>query len=80
MAGTLKPDTEFQRFDLYKQKAGDYFRFRPKSVWFNVVFWGVVPVGLTLFAYNNDGLFSWKGHQRHNKVLTTDYVPRDKDL
>ncbi|CAN3354521.1 hypothetical protein DICA3_B04654 [Diutina catenulata] len=80
MADTLRPDRELQRFNRYKEKMGDYFRFRPRSAWFNIAMWGVVPVGLCLFAYNNEGLMSWKGHKRHSKVLTTEYVPRDKDL
>ncbi|MCH0630023.1 hypothetical protein JNB11_08640 [Kocuria palustris] len=81
MANTIRPDPELERFNFYKQKLGDFFRFRPKSSWFNVVFWGVVPVGLALYAYDKEGLFSWAGHKRQAKVLpNVDYTPREKDL
>ncbi|CAD1812457.1 hypothetical protein FOB58_004131 [Candida parapsilosis] len=80
MAGTLHPDRELQRFNTAKEKLGHYFRFKPKSAAFNIVFMGLVPIGLTLWAYNYEGAISITDRLRKKPVLTTDYVPRDKDL
>lgn len=80
MAGTLHPDRELQRFNTAKEKLGHYFRFKPQSAAFNIVFMGLVPIGLTIWAYNNEGVISITDRLRKKPVLTTDYVPRDKDL
>ncbi|KAK6457191.1 uncharacterized protein RJT20DRAFT_127349 [Scheffersomyces xylosifermentans] len=81
MAGTLRPDPELQRFNTAKEKLGHYFRFKPRSAIFNVVFMGLIPLGLTLAAYNLEGQLSFKRRFREAKILHgEDYVPRDKDL
>ncbi|ABN66192.1 predicted protein [Scheffersomyces stipitis CBS 6054] len=81
MAGTLRPDPEFQRFNLAKENLGNYFRFKPRSAVFNVVFMGLVPLGLTIAAYNLEGQVGFFRKFRKEKILGgDDYVPRDKDL
>ncbi|GEQ72133.1 hypothetical protein JCM33374_g5819 [Metschnikowia sp. JCM 33374] len=79
MAGTLRPDPEFQRFNTAKEKLGHYFRFTTRSALFNVFFVGVIPVGLTLMAYNKEGQ-SFSRLFRKDAVLDKEYVPRKKDL
>lgn len=81
MAGTLKPDPEFQRFNTAREKMGHHFRFKPASVLFNVIAMGAVPVGLTLMAYNYDGQVNFRRKFRQiNPFSGENYVPRDKDL
>lgn len=80
MAGTLHPDREFQRFNTAKEKTGHYFRFKPRSAAFNLVFMGLIPIGLGIFAYQNEGQYSLSRLFRHEPIHQTDYVPRDKDL
>lgn len=79
MAHTLKPDPALQRFNTAKEKMGHYFRFTPRSAFFNVVFMGVVPVGLAYYAYSAEGL-SLTRLFRNEVVLEEEYVPRKKDL
>lgn len=81
MAGTLKPDASFQRFNLARDKLGDNFRFKPKSALFNIVFMGIIPAGFLYFAYAKDGQYNFHRQFRKDKVLHgEDYVPRVKDL
>ncbi|KAG7661678.1 uncharacterized protein J8A68_004831 [[Candida] subhashii] len=80
MAGTLHPDREFQRYNTAREKAGHYFRFKPRSVIFNIIFAGLIPVGLTIVAYKTEGQLPLTRRFRHQPVFETDYVPRDKDL
>lgn len=81
MAGTLRPDAELQRFNTAKEKLGHYFRFKPRSAAFNVVFMGLIPLGLSLYAYNTEGTLPFSRQFRTEKVISgEEYVPRDKDL
>jgi len=81
MAGTLRPDRELQRFNTAKENLGNYFRFKPRSALFNIVFMGLVPGALAVWAYNNEGQWSFSRRFRKTPVLSgEDYVPRDKDL
>ncbi|ODV82406.1 uncharacterized protein CANTADRAFT_24933 [Suhomyces tanzawaensis NRRL Y-17324] len=81
MAGTLRPDAEFQRFNTAKEKLGHYFRFKPRAALFNVVFMGLVPFGLATYAYNSEGQLSFNRRFRKDTVLSgEEYTPRDKDL
>lgn len=81
MAGTLRPDPAFQRFNVAKEKLGHYFRFKPRSALFNLIFAGAVPAGLTIFAYNYEGQFTfYRKFRQINPFSGEHYVPRDKDL
>lgn len=80
MAGTLKPDPAYERFNLAKEKMGHYFRFKPRSALFNLVFMGVIPVGLTVWSYNTEGTYRLSKLYRKEPVLNPEYVPRKKDL
>lgn len=81
MAHTLKPDPSFQRFNKAKELQGHYFRFTTRSAVFNLIFMGLVPAGLTYFAYSNDGQLAWSRRFRKDKVLHgEEYEPRLKDL
>lgn len=80
MAGTLRPDAEFQRFNRAKENVGNYFRFKPRSIVFNVIFMGLVPAGITYFNYYNDGQINFFRKFRKEPILNKEYVPRDKDL
>ncbi|OBA21723.1 hypothetical protein METBIDRAFT_41439 [Metschnikowia bicuspidata var. bicuspidata NRRL YB-4993] len=80
MAGTLRPDAEFQRFNTAKEKLGHYFRFTTRSALFNIVFAGLVPVGLTIMAYNQEGQYPFARVFRNDVILDQEYVPRKKDL
>ncbi|KAF3988311.1 hypothetical protein FT663_04051 [Candidozyma haemuli var. vulneris] len=80
MAGTLRPDPDLQRFNAAKEKMGHYFRFRPRSAFFNVIWMGVVPLSLTYLAYSYEGQLSFSRKFRKEVVLEEDYVPRKKDL
>lgn len=81
MAHTLHPDPEFQRFNKTKELQGHYFRFKTRSALFNVLLMGIIPVGLTYYAYGSEGQLSWSRRFRKEKVLSgEEYVPRDKDL
>lgn len=79
MAGTLTPDPALQRFNAAKEKLGHYFRFTPKSALFNIVFMGIVPAGLAVMAYNQDGQINFFRKFRKDVVLEEDYIPRKKD-
>lgn len=81
MAGTLKPDPEFQRFNTAKELLGHHFRFKPRSALFNVVSMGIIPASLIYYAYKEEGQMSWNRRFRKEAVLSgEDYVPRAKDL
>ncbi|WLF79466.1 hypothetical protein PVL30_003221 [Lodderomyces elongisporus] len=80
MAGTLHPDRELQRFNTAKEKIGQYFRFKPRSAFFAILTMGIIPVGLTMVAYNYEGVVSRRQVFRTQPVLENSYVPRDKDL
>lgn len=80
MAGTLTPDPEFQKYNAAKEKAGQYFRFKPRSVAFNVLFMGVIPAALTYLAYADEGQTSVARVFRNKPVFDQEYVPRKKDL
>ncbi|EGV63348.1 hypothetical protein PSN45_004373 [Yamadazyma tenuis] len=80
MAGTLRPDRELQRFNTAKENAGNYFRFKPKSIIFNVLMMGIVPFGLAYYAYGSEGKVNFYRRFRKEPVLYKEYVPRDKDL
>ncbi|KAK6197520.1 uncharacterized protein RJT21DRAFT_128832 [Scheffersomyces amazonensis] len=81
MAGTLRPDRELQRFNAAKENFGNYFRFKPRSAFFNIIAMGIVPFGLAYIAYGNDGQLSLYRRFRTENVLgAEDYVPRDKDF
>ncbi|RKP29125.1 hypothetical protein METBISCDRAFT_31882 [Metschnikowia bicuspidata] len=80
MAGTLKPDPAYERFNIAKEKLGHYFRFKPRSALFNLVFMGFIPAGLTIWSYNTEGTFSFSRLYRTEPVLNPPYVPRKKDL
>lgn len=80
MAGTLRPDPEFQRFNTAKEKMGHYFRFTPRSAFFNVIFMGAVPTALAIMAYNQEGQLSFSRVFRKEPILEQEYVPRQKDL
>lgn len=80
MAATLRPDPEFQRFNTAKEKLGHYFRFRTRSALFNAFFMGVVPVGLAIMAYNQEGQLSFNRVFRKEPILEQEYIPRKKDL
>ncbi|CAI5759007.1 unnamed protein product [Candida verbasci] len=79
MAGTLHPDPQFEKFNTAKEKLGHYFRFKPRSVLFNIIYMGIIPIGLTISAYNVDGK-KMLDRFRHKPILNKEYVPRDKDL
>ncbi|CAH2350642.1 hypothetical protein CLIB1423_02S01772 [[Candida] railenensis] len=81
MAGTLKPDPAFQKFNVLKEKYGTYFRFTPRSIAFVALSMVAVPSALTYFAYGTDGQINYNRKFRQAKVLHgEDYVPRAKDL
>lgn len=80
MAHTLKPDPAFQRFNAAKEMMGHYFRFKPRSAFFNVIFMGAVPVGLAVMAYSQEGQLGFFRPFRKEIVLEQEYVPRAKDL
>lgn len=81
MANTIRPDRELQRFNVAKENLGNYFRFTKRSAFFNIVFMGLVPAGLALVAYNNEGQWSFSRRFRKSTVLSgEEYQPRDKDL
>lgn len=81
MAGTLKPDPALQRFNVLKERYGTYFRFTPRSVAFVALTMGVIPAGLTYFAYATDGQINYVRKFRQQKVLSgEEYTPRTKDL
>lgn len=80
MAGTLHPDPEFQRFNKAKENAGNYFRFKPKSAFFNIIFMGLIPASIAYFAYANEGQINFYRKYRKDKVLYQEYELRDKDL
>ncbi|RCK66937.1 hypothetical protein Cantr_02577 [Candida viswanathii] len=78
MAGTLHPDREFERYNVAKDKLGHYFRFKPRSAFFNIIFMGLIPVGVFYLAYGTEGYVSIADRFRKQPVLLTDYVPRAK--
>lgn len=81
MAHTLKPDPAFQRFNRAKEVQGHYFRFTTRSALFNVLMMGIVPVGLTYWAYAENAQLNFHRKFRSTKIFDDDeYVPRDKDL
>lgn len=81
MAGTLKPDPAFQRFNAAKESYGTYFRFTPKSIAFNLLMMGAIPAGLAYYAYSSDGQSPLRRLYRTSPILGgEEYVPRDKDL
>lgn len=81
MAGTLKPDPAFQRFNATKESLGTYFRFTPRSIVFNLLMMGAIPAGLTYYAYASDGQLPLVRRFRQAPVLSgEEYVPREKDL
>lgn len=80
MAATLKPDPAYERFNVAKEKMGHYFRFKTRSALANLFFMGVIPVGLTVWSYNNEGLYSFSRKYRKEPVLNPEYIPRKKDL
>ncbi|CUM65966.1 uncharacterized protein PRCAT00003620001 [Priceomyces carsonii] len=81
MAHTLKPDPALQRFNTAKEKIGYYFRFKPRSALFNVVFMGLIPAGLVYYAYGSDGQFNFlRAFRKHQVLSGEEYVPRNKDL
>lgn len=81
MAGTLKPDPAFQKFNTARESMGTNFRLRPGSIAFNVVAVGLIPAALTYYAYATEGQFGFHRQFRKDPVLYKgDYVPRDKDL
>lgn len=80
MAGTLRPDREFQRFNKAKENVGNYFRFKPKSIAFNIIAMGLVPFGIFYYGYANDGKVNFYRKFRQQPVLNQEYVPRQKDL
>lgn len=80
MAGTLHPDPEFQKFNAAKEKLGQYFRFKPRSAAFNIIFMGIVPAALTYVAYGYEGQVSLRRLYRKEAILDQEYVPRQKDL
>ncbi|CAK9439691.1 uncharacterized protein LODBEIA_P37910 [Lodderomyces beijingensis] len=80
MAGTLHPDKELQRFNTARENLGQYFRFKPRSAFFNIIAMGAIPVGLVILGYNYEGKISMRDIFRKEPVLNKEYVPRDKDL
>lgn len=81
MAGTLKPDPAFQKFNTCRENFGNYFRFKPKSSVFALVTMGIIPAALTYFAYGVEGEYNFHRKFRNAPVLSGEhYVPRDKDL
>lgn len=80
MAGTLRPDREFQRFNAAKENAGNYFRFKPRSTIFNLIMMGAIPVGIAYFAYATEGQINFTRKFRKEPILNKEYVPREKDL
>lgn len=81
MAHTLKPDPAFQKFNTAKELQGHYFRFKTRSAVFNLITMLAVPVGLTYFAYSQEGQVNFYRRFRETNVLYgEEYVPRDKDL
>lgn len=81
MAGTIKPDPAFQRFNAARENLGNYFRFKPRSIAFNLLMMGLVPAGLTYYAYASEGQVNLTRSFRTENVLSgEEYVPRDKDL
>lgn len=75
MAGTLHPDKELQRFNQAKENASIYFRFKPRSAAFNIVFMGLIPFGLAYYAYANEGTSFYRKF-RKEPILNKEYVPR----
>ena len=57
---------------------GHYFRFKPRSVFFNIIWMGIIPVGLFYVAYGNEGKVSITDRFRKEPILAKDYVPRSK--
>lgn len=80
MAGTLTPDREFQRFNRAKENVGNYFRFKPRSILFNIFAMGIVPFGIFYYGYSHDGKDGFYRRFRQQPVLNQEYVPRKKDL
>lgn len=80
MAGTLRPDPALQRFNAAKEKMGHYFRFKPKSAFFNLIAMGAIPVGLAYFAYSTDGQINFHRLYRKEPIFEEEYIPRKKDL
>lgn len=81
MAGTLKTDPAFAKFNVLKEKYGTYFRFTTRSAAFCVLTMAIIPAGITYFAYGTDGQINYNRKFRQQKVLHgEDYVPRAKDL
>ena len=78
MAGTLHPDKQFERYNVAKDKMGHYFRFKPRSAFFNILWMGIIPASLCYIAYANEGRISSVNRFRSEPVLLTDYVPRAK--
>lgn len=79
MAHTLTPDPELQRFNKAKEAAGTNFRFKPKSVAFNLITMGLIPLSLGYYLYSVEG---WKMNKlyRSKPVFINEYQPRQKDL
>ena len=78
MADTLFPDKQFEKFNVAREKMGHYFRFKPRSVFFNIIWMGIIPVGLFYVAYGNEGKVSITDRFRKKPILAKDYVPRSK--
>ncbi|EMG49357.1 hypothetical protein SBY92_002388 [Candida maltosa Xu316] len=77
MAGTLTPDKEFNRFNIAKEKLGHYFRFKPRSALFNVIFMGAIPGFFFYYAYATEGQHL-TDRFRKAPIFPTTYVPRVK--
>lgn len=81
MAGTLRPDPQFQRFNTAKELLGHHFRFKPRSALFSAVAMGAIPAALVYLAYEKEGQMSWTRQFRQAPVLSgEEYAPRAKDL
>lgn len=78
MAGTLHPDKQFERYNVAKEKMGHFFRFKPRSALFNIIWMGIIPASIYYVAYSNEGYISTTDRFRKESVLLKDYVPRSK--
>ncbi|EGW32767.1 uncharacterized protein SPAPADRAFT_135701 [Spathaspora passalidarum NRRL Y-27907] len=80
MAKTLIPDIEFEKFNKLKETQGTRFRLTPRNSVTILIFAGLIPAGLTYFAYATEGKFHWNRLYRKGPLNQVNYVPRDKDL